>query len=183
GNKLRYTGRSLFFTLILGAILVVSSCSPKTTGVLRNPDVYGGNVGRDSTKEKVEEPDEIEEEEKKSDAQFNQIALLLPFQLQMISGQDLDEEDVKRSALALDFYQGFHLGVEEASKNSGDFRIKVIDSEDNEMKTVSLAATPDIQEASLIAGPVYPREIQSFARGNKNNKVLQINPLAASMPT
>ncbi|MGO1787433.1 MAG: ABC transporter substrate-binding protein [Sphingobacterium sp.] len=183
GNKLRDIARSIFFALIVGAILVVSSCSPKTTGVLRNPEVYGGSVGRDSAKGNEDDPAKVEEDEKKSDVQFNQIALLLPFQLQMISGQDLAEEDVKRSALALDFYQGFQLGVEEASKKSGEFHVKVIDTEDDEMKTVSLAATPDIQEASLIVGPVYPREIQSFARGHKNSKVLQINPLAASMPT
>lgn len=185
GNKLKHFSRTSLAALVVGAVLFMASCSPKTRGVLKSPDVYGGNVDRDSVEKDIEEKkaDEKKADDKKSEEQFNQIALLLPFQLQKVSGEDLAEEDVKRSALALDFYQGFQLGVEEASKKSDDFLIKVIDTEDDEMRAVSLAATSDIQQANLIVGPVYPREIQSFGKGSSNSKALQVNPLAASMPS
>ena len=186
GNKLKNIYRGTLAALCLGAVLTVSSCSPKTTGgVLKNPNVYG-NKGNEAEKNKTEE--EKKEESKKEEAvkaadQSKSIALLLPFQLNMISNQNVVEADVKRSALALDFYQGFQLGVNEAAKKPGDFNIKVMDTQDNEMKNLSIAGSKEIENASLIVGPVYPKEIRSFARGNKNTKVLQVSPLAATMPT
>lgn len=184
GNKkIKNLMRNTASVLVLITLLVISSCSPKTRGVLRSPDVYGGKADRDSVEKPHDEGKVEEEKPGKSDLQSKRIALLLPFQLQMISGQDLDEEDVKRSALALDFYQGFQLGVEEESKKSGEFSIQVMDTQDDELRAVSLAATPEVEQAHLIVGPIYPREISSFGRGNNNKRVLQVNPLAASMPT
>lgn len=186
GNNLKNIYRGTFAALCLGAVLAVSSCSPKTTGgVLKNPNVYG-NTGNNTGKEKP--GDEKKEDTKKEDAvkaaeQSKNIALLLPFQLNMIANQNVVEADVKRSALALDFYQGFQLGVNEASKKPGDFNLKVMDTQDNEMKNLTIAASKEVENANLIVGPVYPKEIRSFAKGNKNNKVLQVNPLAATMPT
>ncbi|MGM1429482.1 ABC transporter substrate-binding protein [Sphingobacterium lactis] len=188
GNKVRNNIiRGTFSALCLGAILAVSSCSPKTTGgVLRNPDVYGGKTrpetGKTTPEEGKKETGKNNENVKAADQSTN-IALLLPFQLNLVSGNNVVEADVKRSALALDFYQGFQIGVNEATKKAGAYTVKVLDSEDSEMKNLSLAASKDVETASLIVGPIYPKEIRSFSKGNKNKKVLQVNPLAATMPT
>ncbi|WP_099367141.1 ABC transporter substrate-binding protein [Sphingobacterium sp. 1.A.4] len=182
GNKLKNISNRAFTAVCLGAVLAVSSCTPKTTGVLRNPTVHGGNVGSETTKPTTKAEEKKNEEAKKAELSPN-IALLLPFQLDKVAGHNVVEADVKRSALALDFYQGFQLGVNEASKKNGNIKINVMDSQDSEIRNVTLAATKDVTEASLIVGPVYPKEIRSFARANTNKKVLQVSPLAASMPT
>jgi hypothetical protein len=55
GNKLKNIYRGTLAALCLGAVLTVSSCSPKTTGgVLKNPNVYG-NKGNEAEKNKTEE--------------------------------------------------------------------------------------------------------------------------------
>ena len=185
-NNLKNIFRGTLAALCLGAVLAVSSCSPKTTGgVLKNPNVYG-NKDKDPGKnpsESDKKEDAKKDDKVKGSEQANSIALLLPFQLNMIANQNVVEADVKRSALALDFYQGFQLGVNEVAKKPGDFNLKVMDTQDNEMKNLSIAASKEVESASLIVGPVYPKEIRSFAKGNKNTKVLQVNPLAATMPT
>ncbi|WP_392469377.1 ABC transporter substrate-binding protein [Sphingobacterium cellulitidis] len=185
GNNLKNIYRGTLAAFCMAAVLAVSSCSPKTTGgVLKNPNVYG-NTGKDAgNKTEAEKKEDAKKEETvKAADQSKNIALLLPFQLNMIANQNVVEADVKRSALALDFYQGFQMGVNEAAKKTADFNIHVMDTQDNEMKNLSIAASKEIENASLIVGPVYPKEIRSFAKGNKNNKILQVNPLAATMPT
>ena len=185
GNNLKNIYRGTLAAFCMAAVLAVSSCSPKTTGgVLKNPNVYG-NTGKDAgNKTEAEKKEDTKKEETvKAADQSKNIALLLPFQLNMIANQNVVEADVKRSALALDFYQGFQMGVNEAAKKTADFNIHVMDTQDNEMKNLSIAASKEIENASLIVGPVYPKEIRSFAKGNKNNKILQVNPLAATMPT
>lgn len=182
GNKLKQNIlRNTAFAAALGLVLSVSSCTPKV-GVLRSPDVYGGAVGSEKGKEEKKEETKTAEEKKAASAS-NSIALLLPFQLDRVAVNSMSEEDVKRSALALDFYQGFQLGMNEATKKSGDYALKVMDTQDSEMRNVSLAASKDVQDAMLIVGPVYPKEIRSFGKSHTNKNVLQVNPLAAAMPT
>jgi len=184
GNNLKNIYRGTLAAICLGAVLAVSSCSPKTTGgVLKNPNVYGNKDAGKNKPEEEKKDDSKKEETVNAMDQTKSIALLLPFQLNMISNENVVEADVKRSALALDFYQGFQLGVNEATKKTGEFNIKVMDTQDNEMKNLTIAASKEVENASLIVGPVYPKEIRSFAKGNKNTKVLQVNPLAATMPT
>src|SRR5690606_27342524 len=134
-NNLKNFYRGTLAALCLGAVLAVSSCSPKTTGgVLKNPNVYG-TTGSGSGKDKPKEEDKEtkEKDSEKSGKQVSNIALLLPFQLNMIANENVVEDDVKRSALALDFYQGFQLGVNEETKTPGAYNIKVMDTQDNEM--------------------------------------------------
>ncbi len=182
GNKQKQNySRNTILAAAVTILLSVSSCTPKV-GVLRSPDVYGGAVGSDKGKEDKKDDKKVEDA-KKADKASNSIALLLPFQLNQVAVNSLNEEDVKRSALALDFYQGFQLGMNEASKKAGEFSLKVMDSQDNEMRNVTLAASKDVEEASLIVGPIYPKEIRSFGKSHTNKNVLQVNPLAAAMPT
>src|SRR5690606_6555055 len=54
-NKLGNIFKNILVGVCLIALFAVSSCTPKTTGVLRNPNVPGGNVGRDDGKTETEE--------------------------------------------------------------------------------------------------------------------------------
>lgn len=185
GNKkLRNSSILIALALALG----VSSCTPKV-GVLRSPD-YKGNVGSNSSKsgETSKSPDGRETNESKAENAAKRfvgrnISLVLPFQLDQISENSLAEKDIKRSALALDYYQGFQLGLEELARKGADFNLNVLDSRDNASYSGSLALSSEVEEASLIIGPVYPQEIKAFGSNLQDKQTLQINPLAASMPT
>lgn len=185
GNKkLRNTSLIIAAALALG----VSSCTPKA-GVLRSPD-YKGNVGGTSkpeeahhTKNESENNSSIKGTTGSKKFLGRNISLVLPFQLDQISESTLADKDIKRSALALDYYQGFQMGLEELAKKGANFNLNVLDSRDNAAFSSSLASSATIQESSLIIGPVYPQEIKAFGASLGDKAVLQVNPLAASMPT
>ncbi|TJZ63581.1 hypothetical protein FAZ15_04360 [Sphingobacterium olei] len=180
--------KNFVFLVVIASILFASSCAPKR-GVLRSPD-YKGNVGSNDAKI----PKEIDDEETAKDntaevgkrsAKYigRNISLVLPFQLHQISGESLMDADIKRSALALDFYQGFQLGLDELAGKGSNFYVNVLDSKDDDFQNATLAQSEDVREASLIVGPVYPKEIKTFGANLVNKEILQINPLAATMPT
>ena len=179
GNKRLYA-YAVAITLLLGA------CSPKTR-VLRSPDLNAGNVG--NTSPKTEQPEEAGDVKattnmaaRKAEAARNSIALVLPFQLDRISAANLSKEDIDRSSIALDFYQGFQLGLDELAEKGRSFSLQVVDSRNNEQYTQAIATSDELQGAALVVGPVFPKEISAFGTGFANKNVLQINPLAASRP-
>ena len=159
--------------------LALASCGPRKGGVLRAPSQTTGNVERPT-----EKPVEKEEEEENIETILtSSIALVLPFQLDRIPGTSMSEEDIKRSSLALDFYQGFQLGLDEVAGEDKLYTLQVLDSRDDAGQSANLAKSQEVITSSLIVGPVYPQEIRSFGASFTNPRVLQINPLAATMPT
>ncbi|WP_229707503.1 type 1 periplasmic-binding domain-containing protein [Sphingobacterium alkalisoli] len=186
GNRKVRNFSILFFLLCL---LFISSCGTKRT-VLRSPDYQGNVGGKDPNAAGAKETESDKEGSKESGkASANKkyidrnISLVLPFQLHQISGEAVLDADVKRSALALDFYQGFQLGLDELAEKGSNFYVNVLDSKDDDFQNATLAQSEEVKEASLIVGPVYPKEIKTFGTNLLNKEVLQINPLAASMPS
>lgn len=173
----------IFLYILFATLLATYSCTPRSTGVLRSPDVPAGTVGRPADEREVDD-EVVERDEAKEPKSISQnIALLLPFQLNKMSTSALSEADVKRSALALDFYQGFQLGLEKISRKEGHLDLHVLDSRDDPGQSTLLARSEDVNNASLVVGPIYPQEIKSFGSNFQNKHVLQVNPLAATMPT
>ncbi len=181
GVKMRYI--SVLYSIIL--FLGVSACTPKV-GVLRSPD-YKGNVGSGAdAKKKSEAASDKDAKDVAADKKHlvgSNIALVLPFQLDQVSTSSILEKDIKRSALALDFYQGFQLGLEELADKGKNFYLNVLDSKDNDFQNTTLAKSETVSEAAVVVGPVYPKEIKTFGSNLTNKDVLQINPLAATMPS
>lgn len=170
-------GSQLWFKAFLGVLLLfsVASCIPR--GAVVEPST--GPTPR-VEEEKTEEP--LVEESKAPIV--HEVALLLPFQLNR-SGASPSSSDIQRATLALDFYQGFRLGLERRTAEGAHFKLNVLDSRDSEDEVRLLARTEGVEQAALVVGPIYPKEIQVFASaaGLKERKVLQISPLAATMPT
>ena len=163
-------------------IMLLGACSPRTT-VLRSPDHRGGNVGGSVSKDDhtaTSDKEKIAEDARKAEAARNSVALILPFQLDKVAPRDLSKEDINRSAIALDFYQGFQLGLDEWAQKGRSFSLNVIDSRDNEVYNRSIAKSDDVSNAALVVGPVFPKEITAFGMHHANKHVLQVNPLAAS---
>ncbi|NGM63700.1 hypothetical protein G5B43_00285 [Sphingobacterium sp. SGR-19] len=175
-------GNKRSFVWILTLFLFLGACSPKTK-VLKSPDHSGGNIG--GTVPKEEKPEAVDkettvEDARKAEAARNSVALILPFQLDRISPHTLSKEDVNRSAIALDFYQGFQLGLNELAQKGRSFSLNVIDSRDNAIHNQSVAKSEEVLSAALIVGPVFPKEITTFGMHLSNKNALQVNPLAAT---
>ena len=177
GNKSQVIKYSLIACTFL---FLITSCAPKR-GVLRSPDPRASGQVTDRSKEVVTEvtPEEVETGGKKN--YENQIALVLPFQLDKIADDSLAVEDIKRSSLALDFYQGFQLGLNDLAQSGSNFTLNILDSRDNASQNTLLTKSEEIKSASLIVGPVYPTEIKTFGNNLTDKTILQVNPLAATM--
>ena len=172
-----------YFIYAVSLLLGVSSCAPKST-VLRSPSYPAQSTTVESNTAKNAEQKAAAQkaaaEKERKIASQRTVALLLPFQLDNINALGVQDNDVKRSSLALDFYQGFQLGLQEVAKVNKPFKLKVVDTKDNAIYNSSLAVSEEIENAGLIVGPVYPIEIKSFGNNLPNRDKLVINPLAAS---
>lgn len=170
-------GSQLWFKAWWGILVLFSvvSCIPRG-GVVQPSSEPAPRV-------EEETPEEVVEEESIAPI-VHEVALLLPFQLNN-SGAAPSSSDVQRAALALDFYQGFKLGLERRTSEGAHFKLNVLDSRDSEDEVRLLARSEGVSEAALVVGPIFPREIEAFAAaaGLKERAVLQISPLAATMPS
>lgn len=171
GNNFRSSG-----IIFLFFALVVASCTPRAR--VLDPKAEAGSP---EVEEKIKE--EVAEVHEK--VFVPQIAMLLPFELNRSTSVQPSQADVERAALALDFYQGFQLGLAVHADAGSHFKLTVLDSRDNENEVALLAQSEAVQDAALVVGPIYPKEITAFGKsaGLSKKDVLQISPLAASMPT
>ena len=167
----RLSGNKLLLVMLLG-LSVLSACQPKIR-ILKPVQVSKPDSEQETNVDKTEET---------SKRRVFQIALLLPFQLDHVVPNHLKQEDLQRSALALDFYQGFQLGLESVVSSQTLFNLHVLDTRDDVPHTRQLAQRPEVQSANLIVGPVYPKEILAFGQSTAAQKPLMISPLAASLP-
>lgn len=170
GNKI-FQFLGLFFL-----VLYVVSCTPRAKVIDNKPqDTQAQNTTEEPKhKVEVEVPKTVQN-----------IVLMLPFQLNHSTGSNPTTNDISRSELALDFYQGFEIGLERATGLKTNFKVTVLDSRDNENEVMRLAASSAVKEAQLIIGPVYPKEIKAFSNTSlsETSKILRISPLAATMPS
>ncbi|MGJ1190978.1 ABC transporter substrate-binding protein [Sphingobacterium siyangense] len=181
-RPLQLSGNKIWVAALVA--LCLASCTTKKSTVLRSPSSGQGEqqtavtkpaVDKDKTIAKVGDIQDVNGHAVKN----NRIALLLPFELSGIAGT-ITKEDVERSSLALDFYQGFQLGLDKIAKEGALFDLQVIDSRDNVAYNATLGTSVNVKDAVLVVGPVYPREIKSFGQTFANKNVLQVSPLAAT---
>jgi len=144
----------------------------------------GGKGVKQPSKEASEKEKEVSEEtEVKAPINFNNIALLLPFQLDRVIDSLPNRTDVERAGLALDFYQGFKLGLNRLAVQGDNFKLHVLDTRDNVAEVQRIAADKEVAESQLVIGPIFPTEINAFSSTANLAGKLQISPLAASSPS
>lgn len=166
------------FLVAFALLLLIVGCTPKVR-VLR-PAGSKTEPTRETTVDEREKETEAEAEA----IDVNNIALLLPFQLNKANQHAPSTVDIQRSALALDFYQGFKLGLDELALAGTNFTVNVLDTRDDAAENTRIAKLEEVQQAALVVGPVYPKEIQVFGyNASLDSNTLQISPLAASMPS
>lgn len=176
-HRLLLNGNSF---LIFALLLLIAGCTPKVR-VLRP----GGSKVEPKKETGAEKETEKESAAKEAEAMdINNIALLLPFQLDKANQHAPSTVDIRRSALALDFYQGFKMGLDALATQGVNFKVNVLDTRDDAAENSRIAKLDEVQNAALVVGPIYPKEIQVFGyNASLAENALQISPLAASMPS
>lgn len=158
------------FLLFLGMLIFLSACSRK----IKTPKPPDSTVPVDVAKPK-------EDDLPKKPVEYS-IALLLPFELNKINLKTAVKKDLSGSDLAIDFYQGMKLALDSLSQSGPNFRLNVFDTQNQETKVVNLALANSVKSNDLIVGPIYPEEAKTFADFADLKDILQVFPLAASMP-
>lgn len=152
-------------------LALLAGCSPKTVPVKKPvpPPVVITPA-----------PPKVEAPVKK---RMSTMALVLPFQLDKITSKTIQQKDVTRSALALDFYQGFKMALDSLAQKGHDFKLEVLDNRDNVARNVALTKVAGVRSSDIIIGPVFPDGIKVFSDSPDLKDKVQVSPLAAAMPT
>jgi len=160
GNKIGYL---IFICFCLAA------CSPKV----------GTNKLPQTATEKKEEQPVARPDKKFTEAN---IALLIPFNLSKARIASMTKAELEKSAMAIDFYQGFTLGIDSAASSGMNFHINVQDTRDNTTQVTSLIRSGQLSLSNLIVGPVFPDGIKFMTNYSITNNIPVVSPLAATNP-
>ena len=168
-HLLRLSGNR--YLCLLCGLIFLSACSKKVFP----PKPVEKQTPIEITVPKVEQP-----VKKNID---HSIVLLLPFQLNTINLKTSKKADLNKADLAIDFYQGFKLALDSLSIGGHHYDLKVFDTQNTETQIVNLALSSSIKNQDLIVGPIFPEGIRTFSEFSDLGKILQVSPLAASMPS
>jgi hypothetical protein len=164
------------------ALLIMAACSPKVRPTVKtvpnNPAAT--QTGKPST---VTKPVTPAKQVTKSNSETSAIALLLPFSLDKLnSARGYSKADLKKANLAIDYYQGFKLGLDSLTAEGYNYKLQVYDTKDEPGYTHSLSNNPAIRNSNLIVGPVFPEGIKSFTGRPVTIKKPILSPLSPLPP-
>jgi len=149
--------------------ILLSACSPKIKSVTKKPEVPKAVKVPEKTVGRFSEAN---------------IALLVPFRLNEIKLKTAAKADVEKAAMAIDFYQGFKLGIDSAAAVAGqDFKLKVFDTRDSNTQIEGIIENGGLVGTNLIVGPVYPDGLKYMTSYSVSKGIPVVNPLAASQPS
>jgi len=160
GNKIGYLIFICFF---------LAACSPRV----------GTNKLPKSATEKKEEKPVAQPDKKITEAN---ISLLIPFNLNKSKIGSMSKAEMEKSAMAIDFYQGFTLGIDSAASTGMNFHVNVLDTRDNSIQITSLINSGRLSSSHLIVGPVFPDGIKFMTNYSIANNIPVVSPLAATNP-
>jgi hypothetical protein len=110
------------------------------------------------------------------------ISLLIPFNLNSARIKSGSRAEMEKSAMAIDFYQGFKMGIDSAAAAGLNFRVKVLDTKDNNSQIASLFKSGELVGSNLIVGPVFPEGVKYITNYSILHHVPVVSPLAATHP-
>lgn len=121
---------------------------------------------------------------KKEDKKFTEagIALLVPLNLNSVKAKTGTKADLEQSAMSLDFYQGFKMGIDSAAAHGMNYKLTVLDTREDTRHINYLINSDQLNGNNLIVGPVFPNEIKAVAGYSIANNIPVVSPLAASQP-
>ena len=158
--------------LIICLFLFFTGCAPKIVQTVPKPVVT-----------KAVETKAAEDKPEPKFTHAN-IALLVPFRLNEINLKTATKAEIEQSAMAIDFYQGFMLGVDSAAASGLNFKINVFDTRDENSQIDELIIkNSSLSQSDIIVGPVFPQGLKHITNFAKDKGIPVVNPLAASHPS
>ncbi|MEL6864377.1 MAG: ABC transporter substrate-binding protein [Bacteroidota bacterium] len=106
------------------------------------------------------------------------VAILMPFLTNRFN--ELDGGINDKSMLALQFYSGAKLALEELSEEGVKLNVSVHDSEASERKTEELLSSSSLYNANMIIGPVRKDNLKLVADFAKANGAVHVSPMNPS---
>jgi hypothetical protein len=167
-HRQRLSGNKIFLVLALG--LLLASCSPKIQPAAA-PKPSPGNPEATVVKD--------EPVVKFSEAT---VSLLMPFRLNEINPKLSTKAQMERAALAIDFYQGFKLGIDSAALGGLNFKINVFDTQDSPAQLEQLFRSGALLQSNLVVGPAFPDGLKYLRDYSIAHNLAVVSPLAASHP-
>jgi ABC-type branched-subunit amino acid transport system substrate-binding protein len=163
----RLSGNRLVIICLFGVL--IASCSPK---IQPRPGQSAPEAEAPRKTDDVPQPKFTEAT----------ISLLLPFRLNEINARAASKSQIDRAAMAIDFYQGFQLGLDSAASSGLNFKLDVFDSQDNPAKLDNLLKRGALLKSNLIVGPAFPDGLKYLRNYSVEHKISVVSPLAASHP-
>ncbi len=165
----RLSGNKYLVVLVFG--LLLAACSPK----IQPRSTPAPNVPA------AEKAKPVEEKETKEFTEAT-ISLLLPFKLNQVSAKAATRAEVDKAALAIDFYQGFMLGIDSAAASGFNFKVNVFETRDYNAQIETVIKTASLAQSNLLVGPVYPDGVKYISKYAIEHNLPLVSPLAASLP-
>lgn len=101
------------------------------------------------------------------------VGLLLPFLTNQGTGNTVPD----KSTLALQFYAGAKIALEELSKTEQiNLVVDVYDTQINDADFLQLMSNPRLAKADVFIGPVRNSHVEAFANWTKQNRKILISP-------
>lgn len=157
------------FWCLLFICFCLAACSPKTR-TNKSPKKEIGNK---------EDKKGAASEKKFTEAN---ISLLIPLNLNSARIKAGNKAELEKSAMAIDFYQGFKMGIDSAAAAGMNFKVKVLDTRDNNVQITSLLKSGQLAGTNLIIGPVFPDGVKFITNYSIANNIPVVSPLAATHP-
>ena len=157
------------YLIVIFMALYLSACSPKVQTVKKSP----APVEKEKVEEVIKPPKKFKEAT---------ISLLVPFNLQNFRTKPVNKAEIEKHAMAIDFYQGFKLGIDSAASFGLNFKLLVHDTGENTQQLDNLFRSNILDGSNLLVGPVFPEGLKYMTAYSKQHHVPMVSPLAASQP-
>ncbi|MCD0490362.1 ABC transporter substrate-binding protein [Pedobacter sp. MC2016-14] len=164
-NHLQQLSGNRFLILIFIG-LCFSACSPKIQPVVKQPSAQTTKVEPPVVKKFTEA----------------EISLLVPFKLNTLHLKTASKGEVDKASMAIDFYQGVKLGIDSAAALGFNFKLNVLDTEDDHTQLADLQNSGKLKHSNLLIGPVFPDGIKYMRTYALAHNLYVVSPLAASQP-
>jgi len=106
------------------------------------------------------------------------IAVMLPFLSNKL--QDMNNRVDEKSMMAIDFYGGMKMALDNLSSRGVKLDVTVLDTEASSSVTKSLLQRPEVRDADILFGPVRTDNLKLVAAFAKENKKPLVSPLSPS---
>ncbi|MGY3054837.1 hypothetical protein ACVWYG_003046 [Pedobacter sp. UYEF25] len=167
----------LVYLLFFVASILIVGCSSKIRPTKKKPKTT--QADNEASKPKDDAADKKLVKKRFTDAN---VSLLIPFDLNRINLKIATKADIERHAMAIDFYQGFNVGIDSAASAGLNFKVNVFDTQDDQGRIATLIKNGVFANSNLIVGPVFPKGIKAITEYSKAQNTIVVSPLAASNP-